>query len=80
MYQSYGSLKASGSAISRSRSPAVRSGSAASAAAKSSGSIPCVRRSFQCEYARSTGSRSSTISCTVGISAATRCAARGWNM
>ena len=42
--------------------------------------MPSVRRSFQCEYARSTGSRSSTIEAHLGIRSATRCAASGWNM
>jgi hypothetical protein len=73
-------LKYPGSAIIRSRSPAVRDSSAASASAKPNGSTPSVRRSFQCEYARSTGSRSNTTIRVFGITAATRDEASGWNM
>ena len=60
--------------------PAIRSGSSSSARSNGSVSKPRASSCAWAEYARSTGSRSSTSSFTSGRSRAIRSGASGWNM
>jgi hypothetical protein len=73
-------LRYSGSATSFSSSPAVRCSSSSRARSNASVSKPLASSCACAEYARSTGSRSSTSSRTPGRSASIRAPASGWNM